>query len=115
MHDPEEPFAGCGYHSTVQGTTVLLVYELRLTSGISLLTKPLRKLLLLQYHCVVYYSAELVHDMYIRVLSMVGPVPPAIRDRAWEGCDVQPTTTVRASRPTIISPPIIGGEVFGYR
>ena len=52
------PFAGCGYHSTVQGTTVPLVYELRLPSGISLLTKPLRQMLLLQYHCVVYYSAE---------------------------------------------------------
>ena len=52
------PFAGCGYHSTVQGTTVLLVYELRLPSGISLLTKPLRQLLQLQYHCVDYYSAE---------------------------------------------------------
>ena len=42
------PFAGCGYHSTVQGTTVLLVYELRLPSGISLLTKPLRQLPQLQ-------------------------------------------------------------------
>ena len=34
------------------------------------------------------YDSQLVHDMYIRVLSMVGPVPPATRNRAWEGYDV---------------------------
>ena len=71
-----------------------LVYELRLPSGI-----------LLQNHCVNHYTtalfttllrvvqllrydSQLVHDMYIRVLSMVGPVPPATRNRAWEGYDV---------------------------